>query len=453
MRMIRRLGLFALGVGWGAGLAAQPVVPLQNDYADAILRDWVQPEYPAAARAAQLEGRVVVEFVAEADGHVSRSSVTKSTDERFNASALAAVQRWVFFPGKTAGRPVACGMRTSVRFKLEQLQQAAVPLQPPIAEYPEALPVTPPQLAVAPDPEYPPELRKRSLTGKVELEFSVESDGTASAPRVLSAPHAAFVGEALRALEKYRFEPAHQGPLPVKFPTSQGEMEFDSEGVAPADRLATNHLTVVEPEQFRTLPQPLVLPDPVYPRELLAAGVAGSATVDFTVTEKGAMAEIWLDNATRPEFGAALVAAVEAWRFEPARIVSQPAAAKLVVTYKFAPPVDNAEARLLLALQPGGAGIGGAGGLDRKIRPVWRPQPVYPHGLLAEKPAGQAMIEFIIDREGRARLPRVVSASREEFGWAAATAISQWVFAPPVRAGQPTDINVSIPIEFAPPKG
>ena len=71
--------------------------------------------------------------------------------------------------------------------------------------------------------------------------------------------------------------------------------------------------------------------------------------------------------------------------------------------------------------------------------------------LRAEGPTGSAEIEFIIDREGRARLPRIVSASREEFGWAAATAIAQWVFDPPKKNGQPVDTRVRIPVSFTPP--
>ena len=73
---------------------AQPVQagPFDADFGAAVLRDWVQPEYPAEARKAGLEGTVVVEFVVELDGSVSRETVRESTDERFNAAALAAVK-------------------------------------------------------------------------------------------------------------------------------------------------------------------------------------------------------------------------------------------------------------------------------------------------------------------------------------------------------------------------
>ena len=317
---------------------------------------------------------------------------------------------------------------------------------------PVPLPVTPPKLAFAPDPDYPAELLEHELPGQVVLEFTVETDGTAHAPKVLWAPHAAFVGEALRVLEKYRFEPAHQGPLSLKSGATQGQMDFGYLGVDRADQLAANHISVVDQKEFQQPPRPIMLPEPVYPRERLLAAETGSASVEFTVTERGTTTDVLLREASEPEFGAALVAAVEAWGFDAAVIDRQLVPAKLMVTQQFAPPTKGALNRLIQALQPGGAGVNGATGLDQRLHPVWRAKPVYPLSLLTEKPAGQAVIEFIIDRDGRARLPRVVSASRSEFGWAAATAVNQWVFARPLRDGQPADVRVSIPFEFSPPK-
>jgi TonB family protein len=79
---------------------------------------------------------------------------------------------------------------------------------------------------------------------------------------------------------------------------------------------------------------------------------------------------------------------------------------------------------------------------------------MYPTALKKNgRPSGQAVIEFVIDRDGRARLPRIVSASDEQFGWAAATAVSQWVFDMPRRNGQPVDVRVKIPFQFKVPTG
>jgi len=109
-------------------------------------------------------------------------------------------------------------------------------------------------------------------------------------------------------------------------------------------------------------------------------------------------------------------------------------------------------ARLLKVDRAGKIGNGVA--LDAKLVPRYRVSPMYPTALKKNgRPSGQAVIEFVIDRDGRARLPRIVSASDEQFGWAAATAVSQWVFDMPRRNGQPVDVRVKIPFQFKVPTG
>jgi TonB family protein len=65
--------------------------------------------------------------------------------------------------------------------------------------------------------------------------------------------------------------------------------------------------------------------------------------------------------------------------------------------------------------------------------------------------SGETLIEFLIDEEGRARLPRIVSASDEAFGYAAVQAVSSWRFEPPTRGGRAVVVRVQIPITFGAP--
>ncbi len=75
----------------------------------------------------------------------------------------------------------------------------------------------------------------------------------------------------------------------------------------------------------------------------------------------------------------------------------------------------DSHGRLVAAMRAGE--IGGARRLDEKITPIHRVAPRYPQGLRIDgAPAGRAEVEFVIEREGRARLPRVVQATHEEFG-------------------------------------
>jgi len=421
------------------------------DFGDATLRDWVQPEYPEAALKNRTEGKVVVEFVVDADGHVVQASVKKSSNEIFDNSAVSAVKKWTFSPAIDDGKPAAYAMGVIVPFSPKYWNQKPAPTTPPGSEFmPMGLPVTPAKVKSVPDPEYPEELDDRKLPGAVEIEFTVNPEGKASDPKVALATHAAFVETALRALEKGRFNPAHQGPL-TKPSTMHYPMTFESMGAKREDVFAANGITILTDPAPDVIPAAIVLIEPVYPFSQLVSHEAGSAEVDFVVDEKGLVTSSTLVAASAPEFGAAMSAAVEAWIFRPALRQGTSQSVKLKVTHKFTPPENGPVARLLPDLQPNGSGIGGATGLDQRLKPLWRGFPVYPHALRTEHPPGEAKIAFIIDRFGRARAPRVVSASREEFGWAAATAISQWVFERPTKKGEPVDVKVTIPVGFKPP--
>jgi TonB family protein len=192
-----------------------------------------------------------------------------------------------------------------------------------------------------------------------------------------------------------------------------------------------------------------MLIQPVYPHERLLAGESATVTAEFTVNAEGQTEDVAMVNPTGGDFEEAMRAAVESWVFNPARGGQGPASVRVRVTHAFTPTA--ADARLAELLKPGGSGVAGPSGLDQKMKPLWRGFPVYPKSLLNDKPDGRAVIEFVIDRDGRARAPKIVEASAPEFGWAAATAISQWVFERPRRGGQPADVRVRVPVEFKPP--
>ncbi len=57
---------------------------------------------------------------------------------------------------------------------------------------------------------------------------------------------------------------------------------------------------------------------PVYPPELVAAGITGMATIVFTIDEQGRVTDSRVESATRPEFSEASIQALSTWRFKPA---------------------------------------------------------------------------------------------------------------------------------------
>lgn len=79
----------------------------------------IAPTYPHEARSSGRNGEVVVEFVVDESGRVCEARVVNSTDRVFEASALAAIMRWRFEPGKRLGVPVKFRMALPIMFRLD----------------------------------------------------------------------------------------------------------------------------------------------------------------------------------------------------------------------------------------------------------------------------------------------------------------------------------------------
>ena len=79
------------------------------------------PFYPLGARARGIEGVVELTFVVDADGFVGNIEVMSSYPGKiFVESAVNAVRRWKFEPGKKAGKPVLTRVHLPIRFELEK---------------------------------------------------------------------------------------------------------------------------------------------------------------------------------------------------------------------------------------------------------------------------------------------------------------------------------------------
>jgi protein TonB len=77
----------------------------------------VDPEYPPLARAARVEGRVVVECVIDTDGRVAQARVVTGRP-LLDDAALQAVRQWRYRPTLLDGVAVAVQMTVTVEFHL-----------------------------------------------------------------------------------------------------------------------------------------------------------------------------------------------------------------------------------------------------------------------------------------------------------------------------------------------
>jgi TonB family protein len=78
----------------------------------------VEPDYSKAARAAKLQGVVVLQVVVDANGKVMNPRVMKSLGLGLDEKAIGAVRKWKFAPGYKDGKPVAVAVTVEVNFRL-----------------------------------------------------------------------------------------------------------------------------------------------------------------------------------------------------------------------------------------------------------------------------------------------------------------------------------------------
>lgn len=207
--------------------------------------------------------------------------------------------------------------------------------------------------------------------------------------------------------------------------------------------------------QWDEAPSPIDTPFPIYPTDLLKKGVAGHVRVVFAVAPDGSTYGAQLDEVSAPEFGEAVLAMVDACRFNPAKKDGKPGYAFLGSEYQFNPTGRSdgkvsPEARFILRdLKKNPDSVASLSQLDQPLKPVKRKPPVYPSALKEAQPAGSAEVEFFVDTDGKVQLPRIVSSSAPAFGYAVVQAVSSWRFEPPKRGGKPVVVRASMPIDFA----
>jgi TonB family protein len=459
------VGVALLVLTTAFGAIPTPPRPSEPFEEAAILQcvSWVSPVYPREAIDKKLQGSVMVRFIINEAGIVTSARVISTKAAVFVEPALTAVRQWRFVPIIEESRPVAKCVDAKLPFQLADLNDRSDPARlkmQVIRSLAYGL-STPAVRTVGGDPEYPESLLRRQLAGQVLVDFSVNPEGRVASIKILSATHTDFVPPALAAAERWLFRPAMQGDLPVVTPPQRASMDFTyfrAEGET-LDVLASNGVSLAKTDNLATLdrlPKPVVVVDPIYPYDQLLTGTEGEATADFAIGADGQVEWVTVLNATQPVFGLALAAAIECWRFEPASKHGTNVAVLATMQRRFylmaKGATGAARSRLAGQLRHGDIEGMAAKGLDARLNPRYREPPAYPAKLLSEKLAGEAEIAFIIDREGHCRLARIVSATHELFGWAAATAVERWVFDPPKRGGQPADVRVTIPFTFDPPK-
>ena len=306
-------------------------------------------------------------------------------------------------------------------------------------------------------PAYPIYLKRAGLVGFVTIEFIVDVEGRVINPFVIESNNPWFERPAIEAILQWKFHPGLKNGQVVNC-RAQQRVQFELDD--PSTELwqttkAPDHANLPLEIRWDEAPQPIKSTYPVYPAEALQAEKKGRAVVRFLVNPQGRIEAAKVLEASAPEFGGAAMASIDAWRFKPATRAGKPCSALIQMVYEFAPtgwkanvPVSPGMWDVVFELRHKEPHIYPLDKLDKVPKALSRRPPVYPGVLREAGQPGEALIEFYIDPKGDAQLPRIVSASAPEFGYAAAQAVATWRFEPPMKEGKPVIARAQIPVNF-----
>lgn len=307
-------------------------------------------------------------------------------------------------------------------------------------------------------PIYPYGLRAAGVVGRVTVDAILDTQGKVAEVHIARSNNPYFERPTIDAMMKWQFSPAMKDGKPVKTIVRQ-QINFELEGVS---RSAL--WTIVPPRDWGSTPLEFrweVAPEPVstlmaaYPFEALLAKKSGKVTLNYLIDREGRVAMIQVREASAPEFAASVAAMIDGWRFKPARKADGSAAMALVtVTREFFPngrgdvPVSDGAQSIADRLRKNKLTTVPVGELDAPPKGISQRPPVYPAQLREAGQDGEATVEFFIDENGDAVLPRVVSATAPEFGYASVQAVATWRFTKLTKAGKAAISRVRQTLNF-----
>ena len=115
------VALLVLG-GFLATARTQEVLNPGNGVTLPIVVHEVKPDYTAEAKAAHIQGNVLLDTVVLTDGSVGDVKVARSLDNNMyglDQQAVNAAKQWTFKPGTKDGKAVAVRVQIELRFTLK----------------------------------------------------------------------------------------------------------------------------------------------------------------------------------------------------------------------------------------------------------------------------------------------------------------------------------------------
>ncbi len=399
-----------------------------------------RPIYPREALQEGVEGYVVVQFDVTEDGTVENAVVLESDPpDVFDSSATKAALDFRFRPKIIDGSPVRVeGVKRKIVFEFEH-ESPSVRSGATEEDSIGYLPI------VEARAEYPQRAFDRGIEGFVTVEFTVSETGNVEDPVVVeSDPPGIFDRAAIHAALQFKYRPRIVDGTTVRVDGVQHKIDFKLEDESTAsdfpelDRSGAETETKVEDGDYLWI----IKFRPKYPPRALKRGIEGFATVEFTVTEKGNVANPFVVEADPPGiFDRVSIHAASRFKYRPRVVDGSPVL------------VEGVLHRFDFKLEDGTTVIesqeldGSSSAIETTVEgdeylPIVKVGAKYPRRALKRGIEGFATVEFAVSVKGNVEDPVVVESDPPGiFDRAAIHAVLQSKYRPRIVDGMPVRVE------------
>lgn len=199
----------------------------------------------------------------------------------------------------------------------------------------------------------------------------------------------------------------------------------------------------------------------VFPHRLIRDSIdQGEASILVMISDQGQLLDWLVIGYSHPLFAQEVLDGLLKWKFIPAYLQGKAITTRTELRFIFK---NSAIIRVLA----NDAGRIARHTLDHRKGGFWtficRPEdldapldakveisPMPPDRLGATAQEGKVIVDFLVDREGKVRMPLIISADDEAFANSVLLAISDWRYEVPRRVGQPMITRVRRQFTFTP---
>jgi TonB family protein len=314
------------------GSSASPLSGPRTSYA--VLTKRVQPEYTPEARAAGLQGSVILYLEVSPTGEAQKVQVIQSLGLGLDEKAIEAVKQWRFKPGMIEGKPTKVTQSSEVQFRLDpaacwRIRRAGYRVnregmhgvtqisKPELSQY------------IAPDKQ-----ACHSDGGVVIANLQIGKDGKPDHVKLIEAQNEAVSDGVLDAIRLWRFQP---GVVNGKRREGSGTVEMEcvvTQSVANTSSESAG-VRVYQIGQGISLPAVVYKVEPEYSEEARRAKFQGTVIISVLIDVSGHAGSMRVVRPLGLELDEKAMEAINLWRFKPATKDGKPVIVTSVIEVNF----------------------------------------------------------------------------------------------------------------------